>query len=774
MKKILLILGIVFSSTMYSQKNYAADKYFDEFAYTKSAALYQEIFDRGDKSYQVIGRLADSYYQIIEFSKAETAYRELMHRYENIASTEHIFRYAQVLKSNGKIKESDEMLLKIKDVKGYDSRVEALEKKKNYYATFSNRPKKYFDIKNVSINSKYSDFGGFLNGNQFYFASTRPNSVSKKIYRWNEQPFLNLYTSNLSTVGKEGMIDLNEASKVMSLNGKSHESNLIISKDGTVAYFTRDNLKKVGSDESKLANLKIFKATRMDKNSEWGAVEELPFNNEKYSVGHPFLSPDEKTLYFVSDMPGGFGNTDIYKVAILSDGAFGEPENLGRIINTEGREMFPFIAKDSTMYFSSDGHLGLGALDIFKACKKDSAYQEPFNLGIPINGPLDDFAFLLNQEQTIGFFSSNRKEGLGDDDIYSFRVNDCSETIQGIVTNARSGIPIEKATVQLFDIDGEKVLEKQTTADGSYQFDNLLCKEEKFRVIASKKGFKSDQDSITTSGKKSELQLDLGMYPLIVDDQIVINPIYFDFGKYNIREDAKYELEHVVNVMQSYPELIIKIESHTDSRGSSLLNRNLSDKRAKATRDYIISRGIAPNRVQSAIGYGEDQLLNGCNDYTRCTEEQHKENRRSYFYIVSGLENEDGVAQKVKVNQSANVVDSNKVASKPAPSVQSGSNTTSVKAPKAIAYPERYDDTTVVYKVQIATSRANEENTPRFNTIPDLEVIYVDGVYKYYCCQYFSLQDVKKGRLEMVSQGFEDAFIVPFINNQRVTWNQVR
>lgn len=630
-KAIHFLLIIVFiPTTINSQRKYAANRYFEEFSYKKSAELYQSIYNKGDNSYTVLSRLGDSYYFNFKYVMAEKNYQELMKLYENSAKPKHIFRYAQVLKTNGKIKESDKWLLKLNK---NDSRVKALEENTNYFVEYSNREKTYINIHNLSSNTSYSDFGGYIYDNHLYFSSTQPKTEKdKKLYRWNKQPYLNIYKAKQSN---DSILDVGKPIILEELSSKYHESNIVISKDGKTAYFTRDNFdgKRLIGDENNISHLKIYKATK--KGNFWGDIKELPFNSNSFSCGHPALSPDEKTLYFVSDMPNGYGDTDIYKIAILENDTYGKPENLGKTINTESKEMFPFIGNDNVLYFSSDGHIGLGGLDVFEAKITSNSYTKPVNLGSPVNGPFDDFAFIINDKHTQGYFSSNRKEGKGDDDIYSFKIYDCKENIKGIISDSKTGNPIPNATVQLINKQGEPIFTKTTNKDGSYLFEKIDC-EKSFVIVASKKDYRNSQKNTKTLDiNKRLITENIQLESLIKDNQIIINPIYFDFDLYNIREDAEYELEHIVSVLKDNPDISLRIESHTDSRGSQTYNKLLSDKRAKSTRDYILSRGISPKRIKSAVGYGEEQLLNNCNDLNqkKCTEQEHQQNRRSYFYI---------------------------------------------------------------------------------------------------------------------------------------------
>ncbi|SNR15012.1 OmpA family protein [Tenacibaculum jejuense] len=648
MKRVILFYLLFVTAFAYTQRRYAADRYFNEFAYKKSAELYKILYDKGDDSQLVISRLGDSYYYNTESEEAEKWYKLLMEKYQDKVLPEYLFRYAQALKSNGKVKESDLWLEKLKELDKNDSRAIELTKNRNYFVEYSNRKKTFVNVKNLSINTEFSDFGGFIYGNKLYYASTKPSGTKfdRRKYKWNNQPFLNVYTAEEEFSDIAEGLELGNVSKFEEISTRYHESNALLTADGNTLYFTRDNYDgdKLRGDKEKVTHLKIYKAENID--GEWKNLEELPFNSDLYSCGHPALSTDGKTLYFVSDMPGGAGATDIYGVAINPDGTYGTPFNLGKEINTEGREMFPYVDNENTIYFASDGHLGLGALDVFESKISDNKFTTPVNLGSPVNSPLDDFSFVISEDKSYGYFSSNRTGGKGDDDIYSFVIYRCKEDITGVVTDSRTGVPISGATVRLIDEKGEPISKQVTLADGRYTFKDIAC-ENNYTVTASKDDYRNDKkDTATEDIDKKAIQADLVLESLIVEtpkeqSQIVINPIYFDFDLYNIREDAEYELEHIVTVMKNHPDMVIKIESHTDSRGTKAYNRTLSTNRAKSTRAYLISRGIASNRIESAIGYGEDQLLNHCNDANqkRCSKEEHQRNRRSYFYIVKGGKN---------------------------------------------------------------------------------------------------------------------------------------
>ena len=634
--KSLLIIAISFQFFgMYGQSKIVAERYFNEFAYVKSAEMYNSIVKKGDSSQVTLQYLADSYYNNSKIDQAKVWYDILFDKYEAQIESNYYYKYALILNALGEGAAAKMMFNK------YASLVNDNVRAKYTLQGLIEDEKKttYSKITNLDINTSYSDFNGFVKDSLLYVFSTQPFSgKGKKIYKWNRQPFLNIYQ------GIIGSTMQTDSLKILTgvVNTKYHEATLVVTKNGKTMFFTRDNYKgrRLKKSKDKTTNLKLYRADLVD--GIWKNEKELPFNSDEYSVGHPTLSLDEKELYFVSDMPGAVGGTDLFKVTLNVDkNQYGVPINLGTEINTEGMEMFPFISEDNTLYFSSNGRFGFGLLDIYKTDLNTSESVNVYNLGESINSNMDDFAFTLKDENS-GYFSSNRITGKGDDDIYSFvSSTPCLQTIEGVVTNKNTKIPLPKSTVQLIDKNGKVLKEVISDINGAYTFKNQLC-DHQYKITGAKLDYESDQKIVVTdleSGKVN--QADLVLNPLIVGNEIIINPIFFDFNKYIVREDAKYELEKIVTVMDTHPDMVIKIESHTDSRGAKTYNRELSDKRAKFTAFYLMSRGIAKERIQSAIGYGEDQLLNNCDDanLNTCSEAEHQRNRRSKFIIVSGADN---------------------------------------------------------------------------------------------------------------------------------------
>ncbi|CAL2103405.1 OmpA-like domain-containing protein [Tenacibaculum sp. 190130A14a] len=626
--KLTVLLLSFISFSVFSQRK-LADKFYKEYAYVKAAEFYRNAINKGDDGVDLLSKLADCYYNNADSKQAVYWYGLASKREGGLLENESIYRYAQSLRSVGDYKEAEVWLKKLPE--SYINTLNVNHEKLKTLHRDSVR------ISNMRINTKNSDFGPYVHNGKFYFASAKNEKGA--LYEWNNEPYLDLYQGKIIKENQDKTIE--DIIPVVStkVNTGFHESSIAITKDGKTMYFTRNNLNEKNELEHNkegTSHLKIFKAELED--GTWTNIEELPINSELHSNGHPALSPDEKTLFFVSDRPNGFGQADIYKVAILENGAYGEPQNLGAKVNTSGKEMFPYIGKDNTLYFSSDGYKNLGLLDIYKTNVLNDNSSEVENLGAPFNSGYDDFAFFMNEGNRTGYFSSNRPEGKGRDDIYSFKIVECFQYLKGKTFDVRTKEMLPNTLVELIDSDGKVIKRFVTEEDATYSF-QVKCKNREFTLRGMKLDYKDDlKKTYSTEVRDAEITQDLYLTPLIVGKEIVINPIFFDFNKWNIRPDAAYELEFVVKVLNNHPKMIIKIEAHTDSRGSDRYNEILSDRRAKSTRDYIISRGIAPHRIQSAIGYGEKQLVNKCKNYVRCTEEEHQENRRSKFIILNNYE----------------------------------------------------------------------------------------------------------------------------------------
>ncbi|MDV7188611.1 OmpA family protein [Lutibacter sp. TH_r2] len=511
------------------------------------------------------------------------------------------------------------------------------------FLSFSQEIDDRYTIKNLSVNNNYSNFGTSLFGdNQMIFAMpAKRKFIINNTWQGNGQPFLDLYVGDIQESGE--LINVEKFSS--DLNTRFHEADVTFTKDKKTVYFTRSNFfnGKYKKDTLGVNNLKLFKA-HVGVNNEWTNIIELPFNDDNYSCGHPSLSEDQKILYFVSDMPGSIGKTDIFKVEVNSDGSYGSPENLGPVINTIEKEMFPYIDGNDELYYSTSGREeGLGMMDVYVTKLLPEGPSEPIHLGDNINSNKDDFAFIISKDKREGYFSSNRNGGKGDDDIYYFKENiapfvPCNQTLKVIVKNGKTNEIIPNATIKIYNEASEIVEEGVTNAEG--WFSNEVVCEKSYAIEASKRFLVPSTKSIKTTNENGfENEVELVLIPdefIVVREKtmININTIYFDYDKFNIREDAAKELDKVVVIMQKYPELIVESGSHTDSRGPDRYNEILSDKRANSTVDYIISRGISPDRI-SGKGYGETELTNKCSNGVRCSSQEHQLNRRTEFVIVN-------------------------------------------------------------------------------------------------------------------------------------------
>ncbi len=712
-----------------------ANELFENYNFPEAADMYKKILSKDDVDEAKIN-LADCYRLMNKPVEAEYWYEQIIDL--GIGDDMDYLYYGMALKMNNKCELAKEMFLEYASKVPADTRGLRLAEscdKEDYF----NQDPGIYNVALLGINSGESDFGPAFYEDGIVFASARGGKYQDKIYDWTDAPFLDLFYSE-----KSGDADPPEHTKDPKLfkgdaNTWMHEGTATFSRDGDKMFFTRNNYYrgKKRKDSENTIRLKVFTADR--EGEKWSEVRELPFNNDQYSVGHPTLSPDGNSLYFVSDMPGGYGEEDIYVVTKSGD-SWSDPENLGPEINSEGSEMFPFFHEDGTLYFASDALPGLGGLDIFSSSMQDDgSWTPPENLRAPINTNYDDFGYILNEDGTSGYFASNRPGGTGDDDIYSF--GRTSYKMKGIVIDIVTEEPIEGAIVQLIE-DGLVVQERTTFANGEFnfpilpgktyeirtfkpnyqdgmqtvstegmtsselevkvpmtpdEFGGIQCElrglvyeaetkspvsgatvrlvnaETKFEktfvtgedgtyffeldpetdyvVYATKELYFTATKRVSTKGRdcSSALMKDLALdieltkiridenTPQVITEKIIpdldLSHIYYDLDKADIRPDAAMQLDKIVRLMYENPGIIVELGSHTDSRASDDYNLSLSQRRAQSAVNYIVSKGISPDRIV-AKGYGETQLVNECFNGVACSEEEHQSNRRTEFKII--------------------------------------------------------------------------------------------------------------------------------------------
>lgn len=634
-----ILILISLSATAQEGSVKRADKKYDSYAYIDATKVYERVAKKGFKSPDVFKKLGNAYYFNGDLDSANTWYAALFELTKEVES-EYLYRYAQTLKATGNNELATQYLKEFNAAENNQIRAKLFRENLDYLERIKANSGRY-TLENLSLNSIYSDYGAAVVNQQLVFTSARDTgSVSKKIHSWTNASFTSLYQADIladGTLGKVVAFD-------RGVHSKFNESTPVFAKDGQTMYFTRNNFLngKRGKDENRTTLLKIYSAQKV--NERWTNVKELPFNSDSYSTAHPALSPDGKWMYFSSDRSGTVGQSDLYRVAILGAERFGQPENLGNQINTEARESFPFISELNELYFSSDGHPGLGGLDIFVVkIKGDNTFGEVQNIGAPANSPSDDFGWTINTDTKKGFVSSNRKNGVGNDDIYSLvetQPLSCSQKIVGTVYDKTDQQKKADAKMVLYDALFNLVGETTTNSLGYYEFDALQCGV-KYRVKAQVPNYNTAEVTVELPNISGTTQVDFGLEKtkVIIEKgtdlfkALRLGPIYFDFDKSTIRPDAAVELAKVVEVLLEYPKIHIDIRSHTDSRGDDQYNQKLSQKRAEATQAWIEAQGIDKTRL-SAKGYGESQLVNSCSNGVPCSEVQHQENRRSEFIVL--------------------------------------------------------------------------------------------------------------------------------------------
>ena len=618
-----------------------ADRDYNDYRYNRAQSAFLQLV-RDDADFtdkKVIQSLADTYFFNSQYNQSYTWYRKLISLYPEDIKSIYYLRASISARSNENYSIADRYMQKyFSMVKGTvieDLYVADL----NYLDSIAELRPKYI-VETTKINTEQSDFSSaFFGQDKLVFSSTFQAS-GQRDYDWTGEPFLDLY---IADIGDEGQLE-NTQKIEGDINTAFHESSAVFTKDLKTVYFTRNNYKngKKRTDRKNTVRLKLLTAS-VDEDGNWSDVEELPFNNDNYSVAHPALSLDGKKLFFASDMPGTTGESDLWYVDIYKDGSYGDPINLGQKVNTEGRESFPYIASNGNFYFTSDALIGFGGFDVFKAELSDSGIaRDPENMGLPINSAGDDFGFLLQTDTNTGYISSNRdgNRGSASDQIYYFKPSKCVVEITGLVRDSNTGNLMPGATVKLLDMGMNIIAEQIVQQDARYSFpEEVECGQAYYLITENGLAYSIAETTFVAPTTSQSISVDMEIEtfskdcpPYDLGCLLGLNPIYFDLNKYFIRQDAEIELTKVFNAMIRFPELIIRIESHTDSRSPQSYNLRLSQNRATSTRNWLIQRGIAPTRL-TAVGYGESQLINRCADGVPCTEAEHQLNRRSMFII---------------------------------------------------------------------------------------------------------------------------------------------
>lgn len=640
-----MILGFLYPRQGSGQKltTKLADKSFEEFAFIEAIGLYEYAYQRDTTDNYIVKRLSEANRNVGNTEEVERWLKKLIDRH--VEEPEDIFNYSQALKSNGKYLLSEQWLKEYSELRPEDGRVN-IQVSLLEYIKFLMRDSTKYEILNTAINTIGSEMGPAFYKDQLIFSSTSIGVKTGINYKWNELPYLDLYSAKISAYG-----DLSAPEPFApKLKTPYHDGPVSFDQKKDIIYFTRNSFLKGKASQSKegITNLKIFQGN-LD-GEVWKLTSSFRYNSDEYSVGHPSIDKTGTILYFASDMPGGYGKSDLY-FSVFMNGQWSKPFNLGPKINSEGNEFFPFISNDGVLYFGSNGHGGLGGLDIYFSVPEQGVFNSVENMGYPVNSSHDDFGMVLDSTGMKGYFSSNRAGGKGNDDLYFLKIKHVPVIIRGVIKDRDTKDVLADANISVVNESGNTILTSITRNDGQFEFE--VNKGQEYIINVTKEFYFENEKSVGTSTLRpndevfSEIFLEQkieettdNITPKSMEEEdgvalqvVEIEYINYSLDKTDINPDAAVTLNKLIAFLKEFPDLEIRIESHTDSRGSDEYNMVLSKKRARAAFDYVVSQGIDPKRLLYQ-GYGETRLLNNCTNGVDCTEEQHEVNRRSIVKVV--------------------------------------------------------------------------------------------------------------------------------------------
>lgn len=637
-----LFLAFLGIDSVYGQeqpsRRQRADIYYERMEYANAAAAYERLVDVKRPRVADMEKLANSYLYIKEYNLAENWYSRVVK--ESKASKEAHLNYADVLKQLGKYAEAKAEYEKYSSKYGNSEELQRAIAGTDSALHWMKSPTDHKLRNETDVNTSLAEFGLITTSNGAIYAG-EPNSLLSNRSGMTGQSYLRVYS--IERHEDQTLSHPNIMSESFN-QSPYHVGPVATNKMEDVLYVTRTNpggtaTERFRADGAKWErhNLELI----LYRKTADGWKEESFVHNDvtAYSLGHATLSSDERVLYYASDMPGGYGGVDIWYSELESDGSWGKPQNAGSAINTGGDEMFPTVY-GNTFYFSSTGHVGMGGLDVFRVTGSKNSFSQPENMGYPVNSASDDFAFFVaggdEEGNSFGYLSSNRIGGVGSDDIYSFNYIRPRITIilEGLTRNKETGELLPGAGVTLYGLKGEIVAKNVSDEKAEVSF--TADPGTDFRLYAEKQGF--FPDSVLVSGLKpmrdTTVRVTMNLQPVFrVGDKFVLENIYYDFDKDNIRPDAALILDKLVATMRDNPTLKIELSSHTDSRGTHRYNENLSQRRAQSAVNYLVSRGIARDRMV-AKGYGETRLVNRCADGVPCSIAEHQANRRTEVEVL--------------------------------------------------------------------------------------------------------------------------------------------
>lgn len=618
-----------------------ADKQYENYKYAQAIDLYEQAYKK-KATLHAAERLADCYRFNNNYKQAESWYAIAVAMPGS--KPENILHYAVALQNNSKYAEAKTQYI---NYAAADKNITAAQK--DIWTASCDSAMQWMlhpeqiQIDNYKVlNSIQSDWGAVSYLDGAVFTSDRftgsPAKVLKRqqkllefdkridpdasLYGWTGNNYLHLFF-------KPGAAD---SVQLFPLNTGTdyHVGPVTFTKDNKEMYFSLTRVPRKmrrAKGQPTTINIEIY-SSKKDAAGNWSAPIPFQFNNvNRYSVSDPFISPDGNTLYFSSNMPGGKGGSDIYVSFKTAPGAWSDPLNL-EDINTAGNERSPAFDNNNVLYFSSDGHIGMGGLDVYRVARnagKNAGIIK--NMGYPFNSPQDDFSF-NPRDTAVSYLSSNREGGTGSDDIYKLYPRVVPPTSVGItVYDDSTKQPLTNTIVSIVK-EGSPAIRTQTDENGKVQLG--LDKDTSYKIVVEKSDYHVNEVAVpkADTGKTA-----VGLTKIIMNKEIPLENIYFDFDNATIRPDAHVALDHLVKLMKTDATIWIDLGSHTDSRGNDAYNLKLSQRRAASVVAYLVAKGINKNRV-NAIGYGETVLLNKCANGVTCTDAEHQVNRRTEFKIV--------------------------------------------------------------------------------------------------------------------------------------------
>ena len=587
---ITLFLSIFLFSAAHAQMKFfnEAEETYQAGQFFKAVDLYRDAYDKIQGSAikdEITFKIAECYRKSGQPRKAELWYSKAIKKdYDNPL----IYLYhANALKTNEKFEEAIEQYKQYQELKPDDPRGERGVKSCTMAKKWKENPNGYNVTKQRFLNSTERDFcPAFAKAeyNEIYFTTSREECTGDETHGGTGEHFTDIFYSQKDVSGRWSDPEPIPGE----VNTEVEEGAPSFTGNYSTMYFTRCEV-----DKNKKMGCTIFRTVK--ENGEWENPEPLTLTADSLVAAHPAITDDGSTLYFVSNRPGGYGKLDIWKVNRKGD-SWSSPVNLGDQVNTPGNEMFPFIHPDGTLYFSSDYHLGMGGLDIFKATVQGNGSYNVENMRYPINSTHDDFGIIFEAEKERGYFSSSRE---GDDEIFSFVLPPLKFSIEGVVKDKKSEKPIQNAQVKLVGSDG-MTMSSQTGEDGQFKF--MLRPETDYVFVASKKKFLTNKANVSTTGLESSKVFKPEVLLSSIEEPIELPNIFYDYDDWSLRPESKKALDQLVETLRDNPRVIIELRAHTDFRGEHGYNIELSTKRAQSVVNYLIDHGIDPERLR-AKGY---------------------------------------------------------------------------------------------------------------------------------------------------------------------------